>query len=112
MKILREHELLDLLNSAPGVSLERRAFGRHIRPLMVERGEARQAAEGRTQPYVYDATDMWQWLWYLAVRAELIRRGTWSPKRKYSLRDLEDIALMEVHDDVLSELFPLRGQGG
>lgn len=106
MKILTESELLALLNSAPGVQLERRTFGRYIRPLMVDRGEAKQAAEGRTQPWVYDGTDMWQWQWYLAVRAELIRRDEWSAKRPYSVRDLEDIALLNEHDDIVQQLFP------
>ena len=59
MQILTEDELLALLNAAPGVQIERRAFGRSIRPLMVARGEAKQAAAGRTQLWVYDGTDLW-----------------------------------------------------
>ena len=108
MNILTETELLALLNNAPGVNLERRTFGRYIRPLMADprRGEAKQAAEGRTQPWVYDATSMWEWQWYLAVRAELIRRGEWSEKRKYSIEELEGIARLDEHDDVLQELYP------
>lgn len=107
MRILTETELLAILNSAPGVSLERRTFGRHIRPLMAERGEAKQAAKGRTQPWVYDGTDMWQWCEYLSVRAELIRRGTWHSKRPYSVRDLEDVALLDIYADVRDVLFPI-----
>jgi len=106
MNILTEDELLAQLNSAPGVQLERRTFGRYIRPLMVERQQAKQAAAGRTQPWVYDATDLWQWQQYLAVRAEMIRRGEWSPKRPYSLFDLEGIALLDQHSDVVRQLFP------
>ena len=110
MQILTEAELLALLNAAPGVRIERRAFGRSIRPLMVERGEAKQAAAGRTQPWVYAAAGIWQWDWYLSVRAELIRRGEWSAKRPYSVRDLEDIALLAAHADVWEALLAARRQ--
>lgn len=112
MNILTEAELLARFNALPGVRLERRAFGRHIRPLMADprRSEARQAAAGRTQPWVYDARDLWQWDWYLSVRAELIRRGEWSAKRPYSVRDLEDIALLAAHADVWEALLAARRQ--
>ena len=104
--VLREDELLRRFNALPGVCIERRTFGRYIRPLMVERGEARQAAEGRTQPWVYDARGLWEWDEYLAVRAELVRRGVWSSKRAYSIDDLEGIARLGEHDDITDALFP------
>ena len=106
MFALTESDLLALLNAAPGVHVERRAFGRSIRPLMIARGEAMQAGEGRTQPWVYDPRDLWQWARYLAVRAEMIRRGVWSGKRPYSVRDLEGVALLGEHADVLAEVWP------
>jgi len=106
MFALTESQLLAQLNAAPGVHVERRAFGRSIRPLMVQRGEAMQAGKGRTQPWVYDPRDLWQWEQYLAVRAELIRRGEWSEKRPYSVRDLEDVALLNEHAAVLAAVWP------
>ena len=103
---LSESELLALLNDAPGVHIERRAFGRSIRSLMVERGEARQVGAGRTQPWVYDPDYIWEWLQYLAVRAELIRRGVWASNRPYSIGDMEDITRLDAYSDVLDQLFP------
>ena len=109
---VREDELLARFNALPGVQLERRTFGRYIRPLMVDprRNEARQAATGRTQPWVYDPTLLWQWDEYLAVRAELIRRGEWGEKRPYSIEDLEGIALMGEHGNVTESLFPAQAE--
>lgn len=104
MNILTETEILQRLNEVRGVQLERRTFGRSIRPLLIERGEAKQAARGRTQPWVYDGDSLWQYQQYLAVRAELIRRGEWSAKRPYTVRDLEDIALLDAHADVWDSL--------
>lgn len=108
MKILSESEVIALLNAAPGVKIDRSTFKQSIRPLMAapERGEARQLGTANRATWAYDATDLWQWQWYLAVRAELIRRGQWNGKRPYSARDLEDIALLNEHDDVLRELYP------
>lgn len=108
--VLREDELLARFNALPGVKIERRTFGRYIRPLMADprRGEARQAATGSTQPWVYDPSLLWQWDWYLAARAELIRRGVWSAKRPYSIDDLEGIALLGEHDDVIESIFPMQ----
>jgi len=107
---LTETQLLARLNAAPGVHVERRAFGRSIRPLMVQRGEAVQVGTGRTQPWVYDPRALWQWEQYLAVRAELIRRGEWSGKRPYSVRDLEGVALLGEHAGVLAAVWP-EGEG-
>lgn len=56
------------------------------------------------------AAGIWQWEQYLAVRAELIRRGEWSAKRPYSVRDLEDIALLAAHADVWEALLAARRQ--
>ena len=110
--VLREDELLRRFNALPGVQLERRTFGRYIRPLMVDprRNEARQAATGRTQPWVYDPALLWQWDEYLAVRAELIRRGEWGEKRPYSIEDLEGIALLGEHGNVTERLFPAQAE--
>ena len=112
MKILSESEVIALLNEAPGVSIERSTFKQSIRPLMAapERGEARALGTGNRATWAYDATDMWQWQQYLAVRAELIRRGEWSTKRPYSVRDLEDIALLDAHADVWEALLARRSE--
>jgi hypothetical protein len=106
MNILTESELIDRLNEAPGVTITRSTFKQSIRPLFVERGEARQLGTGNRATWAYDGRDLWQWRQYLAVRAELIKRGEWSSKRAFSVRDLEDIALLNEHDDVAESLFP------
>lgn len=110
MNILTEQELIADLNTAPGVVVTRSTFKQSIRPLFVERGEARQLGTGNRAVWVYDGTDVWQWKWYLATRTELIKRGEWSTKRAYSVRDLEDIALLNEHDDVTESLFPTAPQ--
>lgn len=108
MFALFEPEVLARLNAAPGVHLDSSRFRRAVRPLMAARGEARCSRDdgSRRAMWVYDPKDLWQWEWYLAVRAELIRRGEWSEKRPYSVRDLEDVALLNEHDDVLAAIWP------
>ena len=105
---LFESELLALLNGAPGVHLDSSRFRRAVRPLMVQRGEARcnRADGNRRATWVYDPDYIWEWVEYLAVRAELIRRGEWSAKRPYSIEDLEDITRLDAYADVLDALFP------
>ena len=88
MNILTEPELLARLNSAPGVTISRSTFVQSLRPLLVERGDARQLGTGKRAVWAYDEDAAWMWREYLAVRAELIRRGTpeWHSKRAYSVR--------------------------
>jgi len=105
MNILTEAELLERLNTAPGVTISRSTFKQSIRPLLLERGEARQLGTGKRAVWVYDGGDLWQWLWYLATRTELIRTGVWNSKRPYSVRDLEDITLLNEYDKIVERLF-------
>ncbi len=105
MNILTESELLERLNTAPGVAVTRSTFKQSIRSLLLERGEARQLGTGKRAVWVYDGGDLWQWQWYLATRAELIRTGVWNSKRPYSVRDLEDIALLNEHVEIVERLF-------
>ena len=110
MQILNESEVLALLNAALAHAgappITRQTFAQSIRPLMAspERGEARPLSEGRRTMWAYDGSYLWQWEQYLAVRAALIRRGEWSSKRPYTVRDLEDIALLDAHADVWDAL--------
>ena len=110
MQILNESEVLALLNAALAHAgappITRQTFAQSIRPLMAspERGEARPLSEGRRTMWAYDGSYLWQWEQYLAVRAALIRRGEWSSKRAYTVRDLEDIALLDAHADVWDAL--------
>lgn len=105
MNILTESELLERLNTAPGVTVTRSTFKQSIRPLLLERGEVRQLGTGKRAVWAYDGGDLWQWKWYLAVRTELIRMGAWNSKRPYSVRDLEGIALLNEHDEIVERLF-------
>lgn len=107
-ELLTEDELLARLNALPGVQIERRNFGARIRPVLIEWQPARvrQAAAGRTQPYMYALRDLWQLEQYLVVRAELVRRGELGEKHAYSLADLEGIALLGEHDDIASAMYP------
>ena len=105
MNILTEAELLERLNTAKGVTVTRSTFKQSIRPLLLERGEARPLGTGKRAVWVYDGGDLWQWQWYLATRTELIRTGVWNSKRPYSVRDLEDIALLNEYSEITERLF-------
>ncbi len=113
-ELLTEDELLARLNALPGVQIERRNFGKRLRPVLIawQPARVRQAAAGRTQPWMYALRDLWRLEQYLVVRAELIRRGEWAEKRAYSVRDLEDIALLNEHDDVLTACYPDAQEAG
>ena len=76
MKILSEPELIAALNAAPGVNVTRSLFKQSLRPLFELRGEAVRIGTGNRATWTYDATRLDEWREYLAVRAELIRRGT------------------------------------
>ena len=110
MQIFSESEVLALLNAALAHAgappITRQTFAQSIRPLMAapERGEARPLSEGRRTMWAYDATGMWEWEQYLAVRAVLIARGEWSSKRPYSVADMESITRLEAHAEVWESL--------
>lgn len=104
MKILSEKEVLDHLNATHGVKISRQLFAQSLRPLFVERGEARRIGAGNRATWVYDPKDLWQWQQYLAVRAELVRRREWHANRPYSVRDLEDIGLLDEYAEIVDEL--------
>ena len=110
MNVLSGPEVLARLNAAiqygGGEPITRQVFEASIRPLMAspERGEAQRVGSGARVSWAYDPRGLWQWEQYLAVRAALIRRGEWSSKRPYAVRDLEDIALLDAHADVWDAL--------
>ena len=106
MNILTETDLIATLNAAPGVNVTRGLFKQSLRPLFELRGEAVQMGTGNRVTWVYDATRVNEWQEYLAVRAELIRRGEWHSKRPYDWQDMEAIVQGNAHEDVLRELFP------
>ena len=95
--LLRESELIDHLNTLPGVSIQRRNFGPRIRPMLREwqPDRLRQSADGQTQAWMYALRDLWQLERYLIVRAERIRTGEWHEKWPYRLEDLEGVALLD-----------------
>ena len=110
MHVLSGPQVLARLNAAiqhaGAPPITRQTFAQSIRPLMAapERGEARPLSEGRRTMWAYDGGSIWEWEQYLAVRAVLIQRGEWSSKRPYSVRDLEDIALLDAHAEVWDAL--------
>jgi hypothetical protein len=112
MQVLSEPELLAALNAAPGVKVTRSTFKQSLRPLFILRGEAQQLGAGNRATWVYDATRLNEWREYLAVRAELIRRGEWSTKRPYDWEEMEGIVQGNAHADVLAELFPTQDGAG
>lgn len=116
MNVFSGPEVLARLNAAiqygGGAPITRQVFEASIRPLMAspERGEAQRVGSGARVSWAYDPRGLWQWEQYLAVRAALIRRGEWSSKRPYSVRDLEDIALLDAHADVWEALLARRSE--
>ncbi len=98
---VNQRQLLALLNEAPGVRIKRHLFEQSLRDLFVLRGEATPKA-----PWLYDSTRVNEWQEYLAVRAELIRRGVWAETRPYDVLELEAIAQGNVHEEIVAELFP------
>ena len=106
MKILTEPELIATLNDAPGVQVTRSLFKQSLRPLASLRGEALKTGSGKRVTWVYDATRVNEWQEYLAVRAELIRRGEWHSKRPYDWEEMEAIVQGNAHKEILRELFP------
>jgi hypothetical protein len=98
---VNQRQLLALLNEAPGVRIKRHLFEQSLRDLFVLRGEATPKA-----PWLYDSTRVGEWQEYLAVRAELIRRGVWAETRPYDVLELEAIAQGNVHEEIVAELFP------
>ena len=110
MKILSEPALITTLNAAPGVKVTRSLFKQSLRPLFILRGEAQQMGAGNRATWVYDTTRVNEWQEYLAVRAELIRRGVWNTKRPYAWEDMEATVQGNAHEDVLVALFPPEQQ--
>ncbi len=110
MNVITESELIAALNAATGVRVTRSLFKQSMRPLFQLRGEARQMGGGNRVTWVYDATRVGEWQEYLAVRAELIRRGVWSTKRPYAWEDMEATVQGNAHEDVLVALFPPEQQ--
>ena len=99
-QLLREPELIDYLNTLPGVSIRRRNFGARIRPMLQEwqPRQVRQSADGQTQAWVYALHDLWQLERYLTVRARRIEAGKWHERWPYRLEDLDAVALLDEHE--------------
>jgi len=109
INVLSQPQVIAALNLAPGVAVTDSLFRQSLRPLFILRGEAVQVGQGRRSAWSYDATRIDEWREYLAVRAELIRRGVWVPNRAYAWEDMEAIVQGNAHEDVLAELFPQEG---
>ena len=116
---LNTARLLEMLNAAPGVVLSEGTFRQSLLPLLIERGDAQKIGDAQNAAGVFDPTTIWMWELYLAVRAELIRRGArdvetgevWHAKRPYSIGEMEGIALMGLYEDVTNALFPAQAAG-
>lgn len=93
MKILNQNEVLKTLD------IPRQTFEQGIRPLMEERGDARNLSEGQRTCWAYSDEFLWQWKLYLATRQNLINAGRWNSKRPHSMEDFQDIAEIGMYED-------------
>ena len=106
MHNLSTADVLGLLNAAPGVSITRDTFCQSIRPQMELRGDAQRLGLGNRAVWTFDATRIGEWVEYVAVRAELIRRGERHSKWRYDAVECDAVAQGNAHGDVVAALFP------
>lgn len=92
MKILSQPEVLEAL------SIPRQTFEQGIRPLMEQRGEARNLGGGRRASWAYSGEYIWQWKLYLATRQNLIAAGVWNSRRPHSLQDVDGIVSAGLYE--------------
>jgi hypothetical protein len=58
-------------------------------------GDARKIG----QEWAYPSVNLWQWKVYVATRRNLIEAGKWGTKRKFSIKDMENIAINGMYED-------------
>lgn len=95
-KFVSSAEALSTINQSLDSPISKQQF-RTIYKLMEEYGIATPAQARQSGWIVSD--ELWKWILYLATRENLIKAGEWNTKHPYSIRDMEDIALIGMYED-------------
>ena len=98
--MMTTHEVVASLSEGLATPLTRQLFEQSIRPLMVERGDARKHG---AKTWLYEERDLWQWRAYLRGRQFMIQQGRWAATRPYSVEDMEGIAFDLIDVDPQKE---------
>ena len=97
MIMITRQEALGRLNQRLKRPISNRQFST-IYTLMAEHGLATPPERGQ-RGYITDEEYFSLWCVYLQTRENLIDAGLWVPNRPYSIRDMEDIALVGMYED-------------
>jgi len=95
MNLLSPAQARALLVEAMGQSMSRMNFNEKIIPLLAASGHAQKVG----REWVIDGREFWKWRVYARTRQALIDAGEWNRSRKWSVEDMESIALNDEYED-------------